>query len=720
MVVAKMVLRQFELSEKVRDYDPRADIELIDRAYVFAMQAHGTQLRESGDPYFHHPVEVAGILADMRLDSATIITALLHDTVEDTLATLEDIRKLFGPEVCKLVDGVTKLSKIELQSENTRQAENFRKLVLAMSNDLRVLLVKLADRLHNMRTLHFVKSEEKRQRISRETLEIYAPLAERIGIQHIKDELEDLSFKELYKDAHHSILTRLDFLEEEGGRSIVTEIIQELETILETELIQGRVSGRVKRPYSIWRKMCRQNISIEQLSDIMAFRIIVPSVGDCYHALGVMHSHYRVMPGRFKDYISTPKPNHYQSLHTTLFGPKHQKIEVQIRTRDMDEVADYGVAAHWQYKQGQGPQEREREKISYRWIKSLLEILENASGPEEFLEHTKLEMFQDQVFVFTPTGDLISLPSGATPIDFAYGIHSAVGNHCVGAKLNGRMVPLRTILENGDQVEIITSNSQTPSPAWERFVVTGKARASIRRFIRTQQRQQYIELGKSLLHRSFHQEHIDFTEKGFNPVFEKFHVSTLEDLYAIMGEGRINSSEVVRTLYPHLKAQKKPTELVSLANIIPKPSSEKSLSIKGLIPGMAIHYAGCCHPLPGDRIVGIVITGRGVTIHTYDCDNLSNYAQEPERWIDISWESKQIAEKFVGRLDITIHNKQGALAAVTTIISKNQANIINLKITRRMESFWDLFVDIEVTDVDHLNSIMGALRTSSYIHSVQR
>lgn len=715
-----MVLRHFELSEKVKAYDPRADIELIDRAYVFAMQSHGTQLRESGDPYFHHPVEVAGILAAMRLDTATIVTALLHDTVEDTLATLDEIRKLFGAEIAKLVDGVTKLSKIELQSENTRQAENFRKLVLAMSNDLRVLLVKLADRLHNMRTLHFVKSEAKRKRIARETLEIYVPLAERIGIQHIKDELEDLAFSQLNPDSYASIVSRLNMVDEESNRSIVAAIIDELEATLEKEDLKGTVSGRMKRPYSIWRKMCRQNVSIEQLSDIMAFRIIVDSVSDCYNVLGVLHSYYRVQPGRFKDYISTPKPNHYQSLHTTLFGPQHKKIEIQIRTYAMDEVAEYGIAAHWQYKQGKTGDTNEKEKISYRWIKSLLEILENAAGPEEFLEHTKLEMFQDQVFVFSPQGDVAALPRGATPVDFAYAIHSAVGNNCVAAKVNGRLTPLRTALQNGDQVEIITSKSQTPSPSWERFVVTGKARANIRRFIRTQQRDQYIELGKSLLHRAFHQEHLDYSEKVLGPVFAKYNVQTLEDLQALLGEGQITTADVLRCAFPQHTSKKGWAELLPLSSPTSKPSSEKAVSIRGLIPGMAIHYAGCCHPLPGDRIVGIVVSGQGVTIHTEDCENLENFSQEPDRWIEVSWETPHSHEKYIGRLLITIHNRPGALAALTTVISRNQANILNLKITHRMETFWDLFIDIEVNHTDQLNAIMAALRASSYVHSVSR
>ncbi|MGD9650260.1 MAG: bifunctional (p)ppGpp synthetase/guanosine-3',5'-bis(diphosphate) 3'-pyrophosphohydrolase, partial [Dongiaceae bacterium] len=472
------MIRQYELVERVKSYDPNLDEAGLNRAYVFALKAHGSQRRESGDPYFSHPLEVAGMLADMRLDGSSIITALLHDTVEDTSINLKDIKGMFGEEIAKLVDGVTKLSRLELQSDHTKQAENFRKLVIAMSEDIRVLLVKLADRTHNMRTLHFKNDPEKRRRIAMETMEIYAPLAERIGMQAIKDELEDLAFQELYPEARQSIITRLDFLRAQGT-NLVGRIIDELKEVLSKASLPAIVIGREKSPYSIWRKMQRRNVEFEQLSDIMAFRVNVDSVEQCYQALGVIHARYPVVPGRFKDYISTPKPNGYQSLHTTVIGPERQRIEIQIRTKDMHDVSERGVAAHWQYKQGEGLKEGKQ----YRWLRHLLDILEQASNPEEFLEHTKLEMYQDQVFCFSPKGDLIALPRGATPVDFAYAVHSQVGDSCVGAKINGRIMPLRTVLQNGDQVEIITSKAQTPSPTWEEFVVTGKAKARIRRFV---------------------------------------------------------------------------------------------------------------------------------------------------------------------------------------------------------------------------------------------
>src|SRR5690242_5693658 len=525
-----VMMRQFELVERVRAYDPNADEDALNRAYVFSMKAHGSQLRASGDPYFSHPVAVAGILSSMKLDGASIITGLLHDTVEDTLATLDEIEKLFGPEIARLVDGVTKLSRLELQSDQTKQAENFRKLVLAMSEDIRVLLVKLADRLHNMRTLRFIKDDEKRRRIARETMEIYAPLAERIGMHEMKDELEDLAFAELYPDARQSLMARLAFLRQQG-EDLVERIIEEMRETLSQGGVTAEVHGREKTPYSVWHKMQRKNVGFEQLSDIMAFRVVVPSVEQCYHALGVIHSRYPVVPGRFKDYISTPKPNNYQSLHTGVIGPERQRIEVQIRTQEMHEVAELGVAAHWVYKQG-APRTEGRQ---YRWLRELLDILEHASDPQEFLEHTKLEMFQDQVFCFTPKGDLIALPRGATPVDFAYAVHSVIGDTCVGAKINGRLAPLRTQLANGDQVEVITSKAQTPSPTWERFVVNGKARARIRRFIRTQQRQQYFDLGKAILQKAFRHEGHDFSEKALEEVLKPFNAASVEDLYVAVG-----------------------------------------------------------------------------------------------------------------------------------------------------------------------------------------
>lgn len=709
------MIRQYELVERVRAYDPQADEDVLNRAYVFAMKAHGSQMRASGDPYFSHPLEVAGILTEMRLDASSIATALLHDVIEDTEVTLPDLEKQFGPTIGRLVDGVTKLSRIELQSDQSKQAENFRKLVLAMSEDIRVLLVKLADRLHNMRTLHFVKDPAKRRRIAMETMEIYAPLAERIGIQSMKDELEDLSFAEINPDARSSILARLDFLKGQD-QELVAKVIKELTDGLAEQGVNAEVHGREKAPYSIWRKMQRKNVGFEQLSDIMAFRITVPSLENCYEALGVIHAHYPNVPGRFKDYISTPKPNGYRSIHTGVIGPFRQRIEIQIRTEEMDEVAELGVAAHWEYKQGGGPNTEGRQ---YRWLRELLEILDQSSAPDEFLEHTKMEMFQDQVFCFTPKGDLYALPRGATPIDFAYAVHSQIGDTCVGAKINGKMMQLRTVLGNGDQVEVITSKGQTPSPDWEDFVVTGKAKARIRRFIRTQRRQQYVSLGRGIIEKSFRQEGYAFTEKAVEGVLKTFQAGSADDLYAAVGEGIHTGREVIHAVFPGSK----PT-VSKTANVVPltRPKAKKdgALPIRGLIPGMAVHYARCCHPLPGDRIVGIVTTGKGVTLHTIDCVSLEAFAETPERWIDVAWENDGTIEAHVGRLNVVVANEPGSMGSLCTVIGKNQGNISNLKITNRSLDFFEMLVDIEVKDVRHLTNIIAALRATPAINSVDR
>ena len=725
------MIRQYELVERVKAYDPSADEDALNRAYVFSLKCHGSQLRASGDPYFAHPVEVAGILTLMKLDTASIITGLLHDTVEDTVATLEDVERLFGPEIGRLVDGVTKLSRIELQSDQTKQAENFRKLVLAMSEDIRVLLVKLADRLHNMRTLHYLKNPDKRRRIARETLEIYAPLAERIGIQRWKDELEDLSFTELNPEARDSILTQLARLRSEGeGR--VERVVEELrKTLAEHGLPEARVFGREKSVYSIWRKLEHKSVSFEQLSDIMAFRLIVDSVEECYQALGVIHARYPVVPGRFKDYISTPKPNGYKSLHTGVIGPDRQRIEIQIRTGDMHEVAELGVAAHWAYKQGQ-PRTDARE---YQWLQKLLEIVEHAQRPEEFLEHTKLELFQDQVFCFTPKGELINLPRGATPVDFAYAVHSVVGDRCVGAKINGRMLPLRTQLQNGDQVEIVTSKSQTPSPAWERFVVTGKAKARIRKFLRSQQRAQYIQLGRALLQKTFRHEGYEFSDKAVEGVVKIFQAATLDDLFANVGAGLHSQREVFHSVFPGHKAveeanspeakenrDKAVTQAAQTRAAKAKAKGkDQPLPIRGLIPGMAVHYARCCHPLPGDRIVGIVTTGKGVTIHTIDCETLESFSDSPERWIDVAWDiGPNRPEDHVGRINVVVANEPGGLGSLSTVIGKNGGNITNLKITSRSQDYFEMLIDIDVKDAKHLTNIMAALRATPVVNSVER
>ena len=718
------MMRQYELVETVKKYDPSADEQAINRAYVFSMKAHGAQKRASGDPYFSHPVEVAGILTSYRLDVASIITALLHDTVEDTHATLPEIEDLFGTEIAKLVDGVTKLSQLEITGSESRQAENFRKLLLAMSEDLRVLLVKLADRLHNMRTLDHIRDREKRKRIASETLEIYSPLAERIGMRELQEELEDLAFAYINPDARTSIMKRLEFLRT-AGQSIVPRIIASLSTTLKEAGLKPVVNGREKTPYSIWRKMQRKDVEFEQLSDIMAFRVQVGSIEECYRALGAIHGAWRVSPGRFKDYISLPKPNGYRSIHTAVIGPDGHRIEIQIRTGEMHNLAENGLAAHWSYKQKSTNGKGEADTPQYRWLRELLDIMEQAEGPDEFLEHTKLEMFRDQVFCFTPRGDLIALPHGATPVDFAYAVHSEVGDRCTGVKVNGRMVPLQTGLVNGDQVEVLTSKTQKPSPDWLRFVATGKARARIRRFIRIQHRHEYRELGRGILDKAFRQEQRRLTKKAIARAVETFQVQDEDDLFIRIGEGRLSGPEIVNKLFPPRTDGGEPGTARKPATRRKKgngaASAETGISIRGLIPGMAVHYARCCHPLPGERIVGIVTTGKGVTVHTVDCDTLRRFNSMPSHWLDLSWdEDGSTEESHVARIKVFLSNEPGTLGDLSTIIGKNGGNITNLRIANRSIDFFEIHLDIQVDDVRHLTEIIAALRASPIITSVDR
>ena len=710
------MLRQFELVERVKSYDACVDEEALNRAYVFAMMAHGAQRRASGDPYFSHPVEVAGILADMRLDGSSIVTGLLHDTVEDTDTTLDDIASQFGSQIAQLVDGVTKLSRLELQSENTRQAENFRKLLLAMSADIRVLLVKLADRLHNMRTLDFVGKAEKRLRIAHETMEIYVPLAERIGMQSLKDELEDLAFREISPAARDSVMERLRYLRDKG-EGAMPRVIDRLRRTLAEAGMEAEVLGREKRPCSIWRKMQRKNVTFEQLSDIVAFRVIPETVAGCYRALGIIHGAWPMVPGRFKDYISTPKPNGYRSLHTTVYGPEHQRLEIQIRTREMHDIADYGVAAHWNYRLGGAPASQSDGR-QYRWVRELLEILEHASGPEEFLEHTKLEMFQDQVFCFTPKGDVIALPRGATAVDFAYAVHTDIGDRCVGTKIDGKINQLRTVLQNGDQVEIITAGTAAPSPTWAQFVATGKARSRIRRFVRMRERDEHVRLGKAMLERGFVQARRNMTEAALKRAARALGRKGGEDLQAAVGRGEIAALQAVGAAFPAAVGARAASRRADADGQSPAGAA---IPIRGLIPGMAVHFAECCHPLPGDRIVGIVTSGEGLTVHTIDCDTLQQFEETPERWLDVAWSVDGEAEgPYVGRIDVVVANEPGTLGAITTLIGANEGNISNLKFTRRAADFFEMSIDVEVRDVRHLTAIIAALRASPSVTAIER
>jgi GTP pyrophosphokinase len=722
------------LLSRIAAYDAKTDPAVIDAAYGLAFTAHEAQKRDNGEPYITHPLAVATILAGYRLDSASIITALLHDVIEDTPVTLATVQKKFGREVAGLVDGVTKLTRLELQSDRTKQAENFRKLVLAMSKDIRVLIVKLADRLHNMRTIGAVSALPRRQRIARETMEIYAPLAERIGMESVKTELQTRSFAETDPEAFDTIQARLNFLRGQGA-DVIEDVRKELLRVCsdaEVEIIE--IAGREKSPYSIWEKMQRRNVAFEQLSDIMAFRIIVPTREACYMALGAIHAAYPVIAGRFKDYISTPKANGYQSLHTgvTLRQPRNQKIELQIRTPDMQIIAENGVAAHWLYKQADATA---ADLKQFRWVQDLLEILENSAAPDEFLENTKLELYQDQVFCFTPKGQLIQLPRGATSVDFAYAVHSQIGDTCVGARINGRLMPLRYELQNGDQVEILTARGGTPSPAWERFVTTGKARARIRRFLTQQMRDQNRDQGKSELAKAFRQEGVDGSEKILEPVAKALKQASLDDLYVAVATGAIGPKEVVNAAYPELRAARAPRMLPGFMGNSLTPRSPRNVQAKhatglpltGLVPGMDIHYAGCCHPIPGDKIVGIVTTGKGVTVHVQDCAQLETFAASPERFIDVDWDAANLAQqagkpggRFTGRISVIASNTPSSLATIANAVAKQDGAIANLKVVQRQQDFFEALVDVEIHDLRHLGQVIAGLRGAAGIAQVER
>ena len=706
----RALMRQAELLDRVRAYEPGADESLINRAYVYAMTAHGKQLRASGDPYFSHPLEVAGILTELKLDVPTIVTALLHDTIEDTHVTYEDVVQRFGTEIADLVRGVTKLSKLELFSERTKQAENFRKLMLAMSEDIRVLLVKLADRLHNMRTLHYIDDEEKRRRIAQETLDIYAPLAGRIGMQNLREELEDLAFAELNSEARNSIVTRLARLDAQSGERI-GRIANQLRRELARHGIEAAVQGRAKRPYSIWRKLKDKQLNFEALSDIFGFRVIVKTEDDCYRALGVLHTAWHMIPERFKDFVSNPKLNGYRSIHTTVVGPEQQRVEVQIRTEQMHDRAERGVAAHWRYREHVDEQDPVAAN-AYQWLREMVELLEKGDSPEEFLEHSRLNLYQDQVFCFTPKGDLISLPRGATPIDFAYAVHTDLGHSTVGAKVNGTHVPLHTPLRNGDQVDIIRTKDQTPSPLWEQFVVSGRARAEIRRFLRHARRDEHARLGRKILEKASADEGVELTPKAMEEVARKLRLARVEEVYAQVGRGALRAGEVLHAVFPEIRRSPARSG---------RTATGKPISIKGLTAGISYRLGDCCHPLPGDRIVGLMVPGEGAVIHTIDCAELEAAQSSMGDWLDVRWGGQPgEGDNAVARVRVRVKNSPGSLAVVASVIGNNGGNIFNLKVASRNPLYFEFLIDIEVRDVAHLQNILGALRVNAAVESVDR
>jgi RelA/SpoT family (p)ppGpp synthetase len=735
------MMRQYELIERVRRYNPNTNEALLNRAYVYAMKAHGEQMRASGDPYFSHPIEVAAILTDLKLDDATIAAALLHDTIEDTTATRAEIDSLFGKDIGALVEGLTKLKKLDLVTKEAKQAENLRKLLLAIADDVRVLLVKLADRLHNMRTLEHVRSESRR-RTAEETLEIYAPLAGRMGMHEMREELEDLSFQELFPEAYEVVSTRLNAVAARH-QHLIAEIEQQLTKKLADRGITATVKGRRKRAYSVWRKMERKSVGFEQLSDIFGFRVIVASVADCYQALGIVHTTWPFVPGRFKDYISTPKQNDYRSIHTTLIGPGKQRVELQIRTKEMHEIAEYGIAAHALYKDNvDSPTEMlSRESSAYAWLRRTIELLAEGSNPEEFLEHTKLELFHDQVFCFTPKGKLIALPRKATPIDFAYAVHTDVGNTAVGCKINGKIAPLISELVNGDEVVIITSKAQSAPPAaWESIVVTGKARAAIRRATRAAVRMQYAGLGRRIVERLFHRAKIEYSDEKLVGALPRLARATLEDVMSAVGRSELKASDVARAMYPDYKeervaaasgARPKPESgwfglkmLKAVKFKVPTTSADENgsaIPIRGINNDLPVRFAPNGGAVPGDRIVGILTPGEGITIYPIQSPSLTEFEDQPERWLDVRWDDPDEApQRFPAQLAVQSVNEPGSLAQIAQVIAEHDGNIDNIRMNRRAPDFTDVTIDLEVYDLKHLTAIIAQLRAKPVVAKVER
>jgi guanosine-3',5'-bis(diphosphate) 3'-pyrophosphohydrolase len=732
------IMRHNDLIERVRRYNPNTNEALLNRAYVYAMKAHGDQRRASGDPYFSHPIEVAAILTDLKLDDATIAAALLHDTIEDTAATRAEIDSLFGPDIGALVEGLTKLKKLDLVTKEAKQAENLRKLLLAIADDVRVLLVKLADRLHNMRTLDYMPVDARR-RAAEETLEIYAPLAGRMGMHEMREELDDLAFRELYPEACEVVSARLNALADRN-KALISEIEKQLTKKLADRGIAAQVQGRRKRAYSIWRKMERKSVGFEQLSDIFGFRVIVNTPDDCYHALGIVHTTWPMVPGRFKDYNSTPKANDYRSIHTTVIGPSKQRVELQIRTVAMHEIAEYGIAAHALYQDNVGsPTELlSRESTAYAWLRRTIELLAEGSNPEEFLEHTKLELFHDQVFCFTPKGKLIALPREATPIDFAYAVHTDVGNATVGCKINGQLAPLTSELVNGDEVEIVTAKAQkVPPAAWESIVVTGKARAAIRRATRVAVRTQYTGLGRRIVERLFQRAKIAYSDEKLTGALPRLARASVEEVMAAVGRSELKASDVARAMYPDYKEER-------AAAMAVKPKSEsgwfglkKLTSVKFKVPGagpqglaipirgingdLPVSFAPNGGAVPGDRIVGILTPGEGITIYPIQSPSLSEFEDRPERWLDVRWdEEESTPRRFPARIEVQSVNEPGSLAQIAQVIAEHDGNIDNIRMTRRAPDFTDVQIDLEVYDLKHLTAILAQLRAKPMVAKAER
>jgi len=714
------MLRFNDIADRVLEYDPSCDLSLLQRAYVYTAKVHDGQERLSGEPYLIHPLEVAGILVDMRMDVVCVAAGLLHDTVEDTLSTPGEIKRLFGDEVAFLVEGLTKIAKIEFTSVRERQAENFRKMLLAMSKDIRILLIKLADRLHNMRTLTYM-SEDPRRRIAEETLEIYAPLAHRLGIHWMKRELEDLAFRTLNPEIVADLEARLQS-KREDREQYIEEVIGLLSPKLTAAGLRTQIQGRPKDLASIHAKMEAQGISLDEIHDVIAFRIIIEGAKeDVYTALGIVHSIWRPVPGRFKDYVALPKPNNYQSLHTTVIGPYGERMEIQIRTEEMHRNAELGIAAHWKYKEG-GAGGHDADDEKFAWLRQLLEWHRDLADPNEFLDTVKVDLFPDAVFVFTPKGEVINLARGSTPVDFAYAIHSEVGAHCAGAKVNGKMVPLRSRLANGDTVEIITSSNQYPRKDWLEFVVTGKARSRIRHAIRSTEKARSVELGREILERELRK--AGFSMKGvlengeLHKVARKGHRSSVDDLFSAVGYGRISAAEVVR----RLRGEEVPE---SVAPEVPKrrlfwrpqrPTSKSGVRVSGQ-PDVLVRFGRCCGPLPGDEVVGFVTRGRGVTVHLSDCPKV--FELDPDRRIDVEWEEDASVVRKI-RLRVRSIDQPGLLAKVTNTISSAGINIGAANVTTSVDQKAIQTFDLWVKDVGTLNNVMKQIGRIKGVLVVER
>ncbi len=711
------MIRLNDILEKMSRYLPGADLSLIEKAYVFSAKVHQGQVRLSGEVYLNHPLEVSAILADMKMDIATVASGLLHDTVEDTYATLDEIQQTFGPEIAALVDGLTKISKITLATHEEQQAENFRKMLLAMAKDIRIVLIKLADRLHNMRTLEFLPPENQ-IKIAQETLDIYAPLANRLGIDRIKTELEDLSFRYLHPEEYGNLAREVAWKKEERER-----YIQEVSSIISEKLssygLEGKVGGRPKHFYSIYKKMKAQNVEFEQVYDVIAFRIILNTVKDCYEALGIIHSLWKPVPGRFKDYIAMPKANGYQSLHTTVIGPYGERVEIQIRTEEMNRTAEEGIAAHWQYKEGKGIAPKDSKQFA--WVRQLLEWQQDLRDPREFLETVKIDLFPDEVYVFTPKGAVKQFPIGSTPVDFAYSIHTQIGQQCVGAKVNGKIVPLRYPLKNGDIVEIVTNPAHQPSKDWLKFVKTSRARTKIRQWIKAEARERSVDLGKEICEREFKKYHLDFAKiiksDEMNKIIRDLSLQSADDLMAEVGYGNVSSRQIIGKLLPPEKLDKEKKEesrLQRLTKIIRREAS--GIQIRG-IQDMMVRFGKCCNPLPGDAISGYITRGRGVTVHTTDCPNI--LGSDPERVIQVSWNLKEKAVHAV-RVRVICNDKKGLLAEISSALASSEVNIVRADVTTTEDKKAICNFELEVRDLKHLQNAFRALTKLKNVLKVER